>query len=78
MQEKLYTWDDLYERAMGTGYGDPECSAKDNARWILTEIIKELKGYDIDECEIPEEEVDRFLEESDRAYLFDEDGNLAE
>lgn len=76
MREELYTWDDLYERADGSAYGDPELKAKDNARFILTEIIKELKGYDIDECECPEEEIDWFLEESDEVYLFDEDGNL--
>lgn len=74
----LYTWDDLYERADGTAYGDPELKAKDNARFILTGIIEELKGYNIDDCEIPEEEIDYFLENADRKYLFDEDGNLVE
>ena len=29
---------------------------------VKTEIIKELEGYDIDECEIPEEEIEYFLE----------------
>lgn len=74
----MYTWDDLYKRADGAACGNPELKAKDNARFILTEIIKELEGYDIDECEIPEEEIDLFLENADREYLFDEDGNLVE
>lgn len=74
----LYTWDDLYERADGKGHWEPELKAKDNARWILTGIIEELKGYNIDECECPEEEIENFLWESDKEYLFDEDGNLVE
>ena len=78
MTKELYTWDDIYERADGTAYGDPELKAKDNARSILTGIIEELKGYNIDDCEIPEEEIDYFLENADREYLFDEDGNLVE
>lgn len=76
MEEKLYTWDDLYERADGTGFGDPELTAKDKARFQLTEIIQRECGYNIDDCEIPEEEIDGFLWESDKEYLFDEDGNL--
>lgn len=71
-----YTWDDLYERAEGTGCGDPELRAKDNARGILTDIIKEQTGIDVDECEIPEEEIESFLEKAGREYLFDENGSL--
>lgn len=74
--QKLYTWDDLYKRADGTGFGDPELRAKDNARFILTEIIKEVEGYDIEDCECPEAEIDWFLDNTDEQYLFDEDGNL--
>lgn len=78
VKKRTYTWDNLYERADGAACGDPELKAKDNARFVLTEIIKELEGYDIDECEIPEEEIEYFLEKSDREYLFDKDGNLVE
>ena len=78
MRKELYTWDDLYKRAEGTGYGDPELKAKDNARCVLTLIIKTIEGYDIDECECPEEEIDGFLDNADREYLFDENGNLVE
>lgn len=75
---KTYTWDELYERAAGKGFGEPELSAKDNARCELTEIIKEVEGYNIDDCEIPEEEIESFLEKSDKEYLFDENGHLKE
>ena len=78
MKDKLYTWDELYERANGKGYRSPELNAKDNARWKLTEIIKEVEGYYIDDCEIPEEEIEKFLEKSDKEYLFDENGHLKE
>ena len=74
----MYTWDDLYERADGAACGDLELRAKDNARFVLTEIIKELKGFDIDEWECPEEEIEWFLENADKEYLFDKDGNLIE
>lgn len=76
MKKELYTWDDLYERAEGAACGDPNLRAKDNARFILREIIKETKGYDIEECEIPEEEIESFLKEESQQYLFDENGNL--
>ena len=74
----LYTWDDIYDRALDAGYGDDELTAKDNARWILTGIIEELKGFNIDECECPEEEIEWFLENTNKEYLFDIDGNLVE
>lgn len=69
-----YTWDMLYVRAEGAACGDPELRAKDNARWELSELIKEKTGVDVDECEIPEEEIDRFLENENTEYLFNEDG----
>lgn len=74
--EKLYTWDELYERADGTGFGDPELTAKDEARAELTIIIEAVCGYNIDACEIPEEEIDRFLDNANKEFLFDENGNL--
>lgn len=76
MEEKLYTWDDLYERADGTGFGDPELTAKDNARAELTIIIEAVRGYNIDDCEIPEEEIESFLDNANKEFLFDECGNL--
>jgi len=72
----VYTWDDLYVRAENKGVGDAELTAKDTARGILCEIIKDSKGYNIDDCEIPEEEIETFLDESPILYLFNESGNL--
>lgn len=73
---EIYSWDDLYERAEGAACGDPELRAKDNARAILEEIIKEKTGNDINTYEIPEEEIEDFLKKSEEEYWFDEDGNL--
>lgn len=71
-----YTWDDIYERADGSAYGDDELTAKDNARWQLACLIQEEEGYDIDECECPEEEIDTFLWRREKPVLFDECGNI--
>lgn len=76
MSDKLYTWDDLYERADDKGYGSPELTAKDEARYELRNMIMESQGYDIEECECPEEEIDCFLKGSVQKYLFDENGNF--
>ena len=80
LKEKTYTWDELYERANGKGCGEPELKAKDRARAILTQIIKdnELYSINIDDYEYPEEEIEWFLGDVDEEYLFDEDGNLVE
>jgi len=74
--EKLYTWDELYVRAEGSACGSPELDAKDNARWYLTQLIKEKTGVDIDECEIPEEEIESFLKSQDSVYWFNNNGTL--
>ena len=76
--DRKYTWDDLYERADGAAYGDDELTAKDNARWQLTCLIIEEDGYDIDECECPEDEIDTFLWKRENLVLFDVDGNIVE
>lgn len=76
MDKKLYTWDELYERADGKGFGDPELKAKDEARYELAEEIKRKCSYDIEECEIPEEEIEYFLEKNKCEYLFDEAGSI--
>lgn len=74
----LFTWDELYERADGKAYGSPELRAKDTARWELSAIIKTETGVDIEECEIPEDAIDYFLEHQKVEYLFDEDGAFVE
>ena len=52
------TWDDLYTLAEGTGCGDPALKAKDAARYAVAELSKELWGYDPEEAEIPEDEIE--------------------
>ena len=76
MENKLYTWDEIYERAIDTVCGSPELRAKDEARFQLEEIINRVKGYDINTCECPEEEIDDFLAEGNKEYLFDTHGNF--
>ena len=73
---KGYTWDEIYKRAEGAACGSPELKAKDYARWNMRRVIEEDTGIDIEECEIPEEEIERYLEESGDKYLFDEYGNF--
>lgn len=71
-----YTWDELYTRAEGSGYGDPELRAKDEARFVLTGIIEEQTGVCVDDLEIPEEGIESFLLNTPVKYLFTADGNL--
>jgi len=73
---KAYTWDDLYERAIDCAFMSSELRAKDHARFLLAEIISEEEGYDIEECECPEEEIDTFLWKREKPVLFDENGYL--
>lgn len=68
-----YTFDDLYELADGSAFGDPRLDAKDNARWCMAEIIKEDTGVDVEECECPEDEIFDYLETHD--VFFDKDGH---
>ena len=74
--KREYTWDELYERAMGCAFLSPELCAKDRARENLRTIIMDEEGYDIEACECPEEEIDTFLWKREKQVLFDEDGNI--
>lgn len=74
--ESLYTWDDLYERAIECDCNSNELRAKDEARWQLTKLIREECGYDIDERECPEEEIEIFIWKRQRSVLFDDCGNI--
>lgn len=71
-----YTWNEIFERAQNAGHLSQELKAKDNARGVLRELIKEKTGVDINECEVPEDAIDQFLELSGEEYRFDIDGNL--
>lgn len=73
--EQLYTWDELYERADGTGCGDPELKAKDYARTFFEDVILKNTGCDINACECPEQEIEDCIAEHGEAY-FTEDGEF--
>ena len=73
---KELTWDDLYIRALETGFGSAELTAKDNARAYIGNYAKEHFGIDIEAAEIPEEEIDWFLEEHPELNRFDENGRM--
>ena len=70
------TWDNLCERADGVPYGHPALVAKDEARFQIGQQILEKKGYDIEDCYAPEEEIENFLAEHPEYNNFDERGNL--
>jgi hypothetical protein len=73
---KLYTWDDVYDRADGKRYGDDELTAKDNARWNVRNLAINNGYPDLEETECPEDMVEFYCEEFD--ILFNEDGNIVE
>ncbi len=73
---KLYTWDGIYDRANGKGYGDDELTAKDNARWNVRNLAINNGYSDLEETECPEDMVEFYCEEFD--ILFDENGNIIE
>lgn len=72
---KLYDWDGIYERKMDKGYGDPELTAYDNARYYIECCMTE-EGIDVENAECPEEEIDFWLANQSFVILFDEDGNF--
>lgn len=74
MMPFIYTWDMLYERADGCGCGDYKLKAKDNARENVRQYILDEKGIDIEDAEIPEEEVEYWCDKL--GLMFDEDGRL--
>lgn len=74
--KRTYTWDDLYKRAENCRFGSPELRAKDEARFQLADLIEEEWGYDIENGECAEEEIDYFLLQRERPVLFDNGGNI--
>lgn len=75
-EEAKLSWDDIFWRANDCGYGSDELKAKDEARYQLTCLINDECGYDIEECECPEDEIDLFLGNRDTPVFFDEYGNI--
>lgn len=70
------TWDKLCERADGEACGSPALKAKDEARGQVRELILYKEGYDIEDRESPEEEIENFLAEYPGYDKFDNRGNM--
>ena len=68
------TWDEIYENADGKACGSDELDAKDEARYQVGQLVLDELGIDIEESEIPEEEVDFYVEKWN--IIFDEEGNI--
>lgn len=68
------TWDDIYERAEGTGFGSYELKSKDEARFQVAEAMRELGYPDPEKEEIPEECIDDFCNKL--KMEFDITGNI--
>lgn len=73
---KKYTWDEIYEKAIGTSYGDYELKVKDNAREQTRWFAIEHGNEDLEKAEIPEEMVERYCDIY--GLFFDGDGNIIE
>ena len=56
------TWDEICEAAEGTGYGDDELAAKDEARYQVRCLAMELGAPDLDEDERPEDWVESYCD----------------
>lgn len=74
MENKKYTWDELFEKAMETGFGEPALKAKDEARGQVVDIVRQHLGIDIETSECVEDEIDFYCEEYE--IFFDERGNI--
>jgi hypothetical protein len=71
----MFTWNELYERAMEKGWWEDELKAKDNARYEIG-IVAEKFGINIEEDECPEDAIDAFLAEHKEFDRFDTEGHM--
>lgn len=76
MDHNYFTWDELFDKAISAGFLSDELKAKDNARSAMRDVILDETGVDIDNSESAEDEIDKFLNESNTTYYFDESGNI--
>ena len=70
------TWDEIYEAAVDTGFGDDRLKAKDEARYQVKSLAMELGGSDLDKDECPEDIVDDYCKAM--KIRFDERGNIVD
>ena len=73
---KKYTWDEIYQRADGCGFGEDNLKAKDNARENVRWLALELGEDDLEKAECPEDEVDYYCNKYN--ILFDENGHIVD
>ena len=71
-----FTWDDLYERADGAAFGDPELTAKDEARYQVREMMLDNVEEDPELEEIPEDFIGDYCIKLQ--IRFDDRGNIIE
>ena len=75
VEKKSYSWNEIYENAMGKGFGDAENAVYNTAREKITEYAKQY-GVDVESDGIsPEDVIDSFVEEH-KEVSFDKDGDI--
>ncbi len=72
--ERIYTWDNIYERAIDTACGDWRLKAKDAARWQVRNFALEHGEMDVEEAEVPEDAVEDYCKKY--SIVFDTNGNI--
>lgn len=76
MENKKYTWNDLYKRADGAACGQDTLKAKDIARYQVRCFAMECGNEDLEKAECPEDEVNWYCNKYN--ILFNENGNIVE
>lgn len=68
------TWDEIYDKAIGAGYGDETLKAKDEARYEVRCLVMGMGGSDLEDEGCPEEEVEVYCDAM--KIEFNERGNI--
>lgn len=74
--KEVYSWNDLYDRAIDMPCGSPELKAKDNARDQVKYFALERDYKNPDRFECPEDIIEDYCKMWD--IFFDENGNIVE
>lgn len=73
-KNKTYSWDEIYSAAINAAYGEAALKAKDEARYQVRQLILNHKNVDLENAEVPEDEVELYCRKY--AILFDKCGNI--
>ena len=68
------TWDEIYDNAIDTGFGDPKLKAKDEAWWNVRNLMMEFGCDDLNEAECAEDKVEDYCDALQ--IQFDDCGNI--